>query len=267
MKTIIAGTDFTASSVNACKYAAFLAQKLKCRLIIFNLFEAPLVRSNAGLYGISYTSQRNESLRNTNKLVGELKKQFPDVNIGSFVRSGSFRQELETFVAAHQIAAAIMGLEAKDWISRYIYGSRGLSLAGKISCPVIIVPSKYQTHKLSKIVLAVDNNAKLLKSPLKGVKKFVEKTKTSLDLLHVRTPNEVFEPITSVLKINGKKTPIEQLRARSIAAGIKKNIRLKSQDMVVLISKKHSALYNLFTESNTKRIAFAATVPVMSIHE
>jgi hypothetical protein len=56
MRTIIAGTDFSASSANACKYAALLAQRLKCKLVLFNLFEAPVVHSNIGLYGFFHES-------------------------------------------------------------------------------------------------------------------------------------------------------------------------------------------------------------------
>ncbi|MEI8136012.1 MAG: universal stress protein [Bacteroidota bacterium] len=54
MKTIIAGTDFSASSVNACKYAAFLAQKLNCKLTLLNMFDAPIVHSNVLLSKYSY---------------------------------------------------------------------------------------------------------------------------------------------------------------------------------------------------------------------
>ena len=73
-----------------------------------------------------------------------------------------------------------MGLEAKDRMSKFIYGSHSIDIAGKIDCPVIIVPSKYKTHKLSKIVLTVDSNEKMHKPTLSGFEKFVEKSKIKL---------------------------------------------------------------------------------------
>ncbi len=54
MKTIIVGTDFSQSSLNACQYAASLAQKLICKRSLFNLFEAPVIHSNTGKYEVSY---------------------------------------------------------------------------------------------------------------------------------------------------------------------------------------------------------------------
>ena len=267
MKTIIAGTDFTPASINACEYAAFLAQKLNCKLIIFNLFEAPILHSNVGLYGISYSGQKSESLQRTGKFVKQLQNHFPKISIDYFVTFGGFKRELENFVAEHKIEVAVLGLAAKNKISKFIYGSHGVDLAGKINCPVIIVPSSYKTHKLSKVLLTVDSNEKLQRSSLKGFERFIENSKTKLSLLHVRTEDELFHPIKTTLTINGKALPIEEKRSKDIQNGVKKYCAVNNSDLVAIISKKHSVFYDLFIESHTKKIAFAANVPVMAIHE
>ncbi|MBL7911552.1 MAG: universal stress protein [Bacteroidia bacterium] len=267
MKTIIAGTDFTPASTNACEYAAFLAQKLNCKLIIFNLFEAPIIHSNVGLYGISYTGQKNESLQRTGKFVKQLQSQFPKISIDYFVTFGGFKRELENFITEHQIEAAVLGLATKSKISKFIFGSHGVELAGKINCPVIIVPSSYKTHKLSKVVLTVDSNEKLQRSTLKGFERFIENSKSKLSLLHVRTEDELFHPIKTTLKINDKVLPIEEKRSKDIQNGVKRYCAINSCDLVAIISKKHSIFYDLFIESHTKKVAFAAKVPVMAIHE
>jgi nucleotide-binding universal stress UspA family protein len=267
MKTIIAGTDFSPSSVNACKYAALLAQKLNCKLTVFNLFDAPIIHSNVGLYGISYTSVRKDSQVKTNKLIHQLKKLFPKVEINMFVTLGAFKDELETFTAKHKVQAAVMGLETKSKISKFIYGSRGVDVAGKINTPVIIVPESYKKHKLSKVLLAVDNNERLNKASLTAFEQFLSESKAKLKLLHVRTQDEVFHPVSSSLMMNGKKTPVNLMESADIQDGIKKYCKSESIDLVGLISKEHSAFYNFFVESNTKKVAFAAKVPVMAIHE
>lgn len=266
MKTIIAGTDFTPSSINACKYAALLAQKLNCKLTIFNMFEAPIIHSNTGLYGISYTSVRKDSQAKTQKLVALLSKLFPKLKIDLFVTSGAFSDELNTFSASHYVEAAVMGLETKTKFSKFIYGSHGVDIAGKIDAPVIIVPENYKTHKLSSVLLAVDNNEKLLKSSLEDFEIFLSKSKSKVHLLHVRTEDEIFEPVVTALKINGKKRNIEVIKAADIQDGIKKYCRQGDIDLIAIISRKHSLFYNLFVESNTKKVAFAAKVPVLSIH-
>lgn len=267
MKTIIAGTDFSPSSVNACKYAALMAQKLNCKLTLFNLFDAPIIHSNTGLYGISYVSVRKDSQAKTNKLVSQLNKLFPKLKIDLFVSNGSFKEELETFSANHQVEAAVMGLETKNKFSKFIYGSHGVNIAGKIDTPVIIVPENYKKHQLSSVLLAVDNNEKLLKSSLKHFEQFLSASKSKIKLLHVRTENEVFDPVMTTLKLNGKKLNIEVIKAADIQDGVKKYCRQGDIDLVAIVSRKHSVFYDLFIESNTKKVAFAAKVPVLAIHE
>jgi nucleotide-binding universal stress UspA family protein len=267
MKTIIAGTDFSASSLNACRYAAGLAKISKCKLIIFNLFEAPVIHSNVGLYGFSYDSIKRSSQVKADKTIKQLKKEFPTVNISSFSTSGAFKDELKYFVKHHRVEAAVMGLETKKRISKFIYGSHGVNLAGKIDCPVIIVPSGYKTHKISKVLIAVDNSEKLQRYSLKGFERFVKDTGTTVHALHVRTEDEIFHPVTNTMKVNAKKLQIETIKAKDIQDGIKKYCAISNIDMVAIISKKHSAFYNFFAESNTKKIAFVSKLPVMAIHE
>lgn len=268
MKTIIAGTDFTSSSVNACKYAALLAEKLNCKLVVFNLFLAPVLHSNSGLYGISYTSVKHTSEQSTEKLIHELLTLFPSLKISAFTTDGSFEEELEIFTSKHRIEAVVMGLEAKTRISKFIWGSHGVNIIGKISARVVIVPEKYRDHRLETILLAVDNVGKLTTPSFKELEKFMKASQTRLKLLHVRTPDEVLHPgKATVLTVNKVKQEVQQQKARTIEDGIKWFCRDHEIDLVTLISRKHSVLYNLFNESITKRVAFSARVPIMTLHE
>ena len=267
MKTIIAGTDFTSSSINACKYAALLARKLNCRLMIFNLFETPVMHSNSGLYGISFTNQRKLSHSGTEKLIKIIREEFPSIKIDSFVSSGLYKDLIAEFASKHLVEAVVMGLGAKDRISKYIFGSHGVNIAGKINAPVIIVPEKYKVHRLSNILLAVDNQEQILKTSLKGFNKFVKQSKCKLSLLHVRTERELFTPKIVDLKVSGEKLRVNMFIAKDLKEGLKKYCAGKTIDLATIISKKHSIFYNLFSETHTKQVAFASKVPVMALHE
>lgn len=267
MKTIIAGTDFSKSSINACKYAAALAQKLNCKLTIFNLFEAPILHSNSGMYGITYSSVRRTSDSKTTNLVKNLSELFPDITITSFVSNGSFKEELDTFTSKHLVEVVVVGLETKTKLNRFIYGSHGVEVAGKIDAPVIIVPEKYKKHKYENVLLTVDNNEKLHKTSLTKLESIVKQIKANMSTLHVRTYNDVFHPVFNKLKFNGKKLDIEVIHAKNLTNGLKNYSKDHPIDLTVVISKKHSVFYNLFSETNTKKIAFATSVPVMAIHE
>lgn len=267
MKTIIAGTDFTASSLNACKYAALLASRLNCRLVIFNLFQAPVLHTNSGIYGITYASERKTSEQKTGKVISRLAADFPGLKIEAFVSSGVFNEELETFVQHHRVTAVVMGLETKERISKFIWGSHGVAIAGKINAPVIVVPGKYRDHRLETILLAVDNMEKLKSDAVKNIAAFIKLSQAYVNVLHVRTPDEVMSPVQGVVKLNGSDNKVQLQKSSTIENGIRSYCKEHEADLVAVISRKHSVFYNLFKESVTRRVAFSSKVPVMAIHE
>ncbi len=268
MKTIIAGTDFSQSSYNAARYAATLARKSGCKLVLFNMFDVPLIHSNSGLYFVSYTSIKETSIGKLERFSKRLKKEFPGVEIDHFATAGSFTNELKNFTRGHSVEYVVMGLATKNKFSKFLYGSHSTDVVGKVSAPVIIVPEQYKEHKIKKVVLGVDNKEKLHKSPLKRFENFLKEMKEELKVLHVRTEEEIFDLDKKMsLALNRKKYPVEMLNESSLEKGMKKFTRENNVDLVTIISRQHSAFYNLFNETNTKQIAFASRVPVMAIHE
>lgn len=266
MKTIIAATDFTPSSLNACSYAGMVAEKLACKLTIFNLHDIPVVHSNSGLYFISYENQKkfNEKM---DKFIKKLSAAYPKLEIGSLLKTGSFKTEIEEFIAKHNVEAVVMGLTSKTKLDKIIYGSHSTDIAGRIKAQVIIVPERYKKHQLTSALLSVDNNEKLYHSSLTSVETFVANSKVNLKVLHVRTEEEIFIPQQKELKINGKVLPINSIKAKDIEGGILSFSKKNKTDLIMVLSKHHSVLYDLFAESHTKNIAFASKVPVMAIHE
>ena len=267
MQTILTTTDFTPSSLNACHYAAMLAGKLKCKLTILNLFDVPLVHSNSGLFFMSFQSTKKNHGDRLKKLEADLRKHHPRLKIESVTTTGSLKEEVQTFIDAHQIKAVVMGLGAKTKLDRYLQGSHSTDLAGKISAPVIIVPEKFTEHHLHAVLVGVDNKQKLYHAKLEAFEIFLKETKAKLRLLHVRTAEEIFKPIQQELILNHKSQKIISREAKTVKQGILEYANEYAFDMIVVISKKHSGFYELFSETNTKQIAFASNIPVMALHD
>ncbi|MEI6020714.1 MAG: universal stress protein, partial [Bacteroidota bacterium] len=267
MQTILTTTDFTPSSLNACHYAAMLAGKLKCKLTILNLFDIPLVHSNSGLFFMSFQSTKKDHGEQLKKLEADLHKHHPKLEIDSVITTGSLKNEVQNFIDSHRIKAVVMGLGTKTKLNRYLYGSHSTDLAGKILAPVIIVPEKYTNHQLHSILVGVDNNQKLYHAKLEHFEIFVKECKAKLRLLHVRTEEEIFKPVQLELILNHKTQKIVSRDAKTVQLGIVEYANDFSFDMIVVISKKHSAFYEMFSETNTKQIAFASNIPVMAIHD
>jgi nucleotide-binding universal stress UspA family protein len=267
-KTIIVGVDFTKSSYNAAGYAALLALKLNCKLVLFNMYEIPILHSNSGLYFMSNAPLREESENEINLFSKKLQTLNPKIEIHTFISTGFFKKELLSFIKTHKVQLVVMGLSAKSRFAKFLFGSHSTDIAGKINAPVIIVPDNYKTHALRKVLLGVDNKEKLHKSPLVVLRNFLKEAKLSITLLHVKTEDEIFNSsFKETLKIGDKVHKVESWFYPTIEKGITAYTQENKVDLITIISRKHSAFYNLFNESNTKQIAFASKIPVMCIHE
>ena len=155
----------------------------------------------------------------------------------------------------------------KSKMEKFVYGSHSTDIAGRIKAPVIIVPEKYKKHHLNSVLLSVDNNEKLYHSSLTGIEKFTIDSKAKLNILWVKTEDELFIPQQQELKINGTVHKVNIVKSKEIEKGVVSFCRRNKVDLITILSKKHSALYNLFAESHTKKMAFASKVPVMAIHD
>jgi nucleotide-binding universal stress UspA family protein len=122
-------------------------------------------------------------------------------------------------------------------------------------------------HKLKNFLLAVDNNEKLSRPIVTQLSRLVKSLGASIKALYVRTEDELFVPAVKDITINGEKIAVDVRSSKDIQTGIKNYAENKGSDLIVIISKRHSVFYNLFAESHTKKVAFVAKVPVMSIHE
>lgn len=263
-KTILVGIDYTKSSGNAVEYAAMLAEKGKTSLILFHIFDAPVVHTNSGIYFISYKSIKETSETKLENYRDIIKEKYPNLSIEILTSSEPFQMQIEALIRRRKVQYIVLGLETKSRISKFIYGSHGTSIAGKVSCPVIIVPEKYKDHNLTNAVLAIVNLKTANYNIMKKVNDFSSYFKTKVNNVHVRTPEDFFfNDDTS----KAKKIKLEVIEGKSFTDGISNYSKSKNVGLIMIVSQSHSALYNFFNESNTKTIAFQSKIPVMAIHE
>ena len=267
MQTIVAGTNFSKSSLNACAYAAMLADKYKYKLVLFNLLDVSWVHANSGLFLLETYRERRKNEHKIKKHFEALKAMFPKLEITTFVSEGSFKKEIKNFIEHHPVKLIVMGLTEKNRFYKSIYGSHGVNIAGKLNAPVIIVPEQFKIHTIKHVVLAVDNAEKLHLSSLKEFEFLIKSMRPKVSVLHCRTKDEIFEPVKKQVKLNNTNYKIEERTAKNLEKGIKDFNQENYIDLVVIVSRKHSLFYNLFAESNTSQVAFDAKVPVMAIHE
>jgi nucleotide-binding universal stress UspA family protein len=260
-KTILVGIDYTRSSHNAARYAIEMAEKTGYPVTLFHAFDLPIVNTYSGVFFVSYRELHVSNLLKLNRYTKGLKEHYPTVNITCLSNTDSVKEEISKLAAGGNIFCAVLGLETKSKISKLIYGSTGIDLAGKVNCPVIIVPRSYNRHRLGTIAVAVDNRKTLNAAILRKVKELGKALKCSLKYVHVRTPEEI---IPEKMDIKGIK--IDQVEASDLATGVAEYTRKNKTDLTVVISHSHSVLYKLFNQTHTVTLALRSKTPVLVIH-
>ncbi|MGZ3899800.1 MAG: universal stress protein [Bacteroidia bacterium] len=262
-KTVLVGVDFTASSENAVKYAVLLAEKNKHSLTLFHVFDVPIVNTYSGSFFISYTDLQLSNQVKLNKYVEVLKKKHPKLEIKTLVKAGSVKYNLKEIENHRNIFCVVIGLETKTRISKFIYGTTGVDIAGKIKCPVIIVPKSYTDHRINQAVFAVDNKKSLHSPLLQKIDKLKEALNIKLKYVHIRTPEEILLDE----KLETKKIKLDQIEASDFTGGMATYNKQNKIDLDIIASHSHSAIYKLFAETNTKSIALSSKIPVLVVHD
>ncbi len=266
-KKILVGIDYSKSSLNALDYAAGLAKQSKSSLILFHVYEFPVVHTNAGLYMVDYKAIRREDLKKLEQLRTKTLAKFPGLDVEINNSNMSFKAYVEELASKKKIQVVVIGLETKGKVSKFIWGTTGVDIAGKIDCPVVIVPETYTKHRYTTLVAAVDYKQDLKRVVLRKAEQFANQNYMKSELVHIQTEDELdFGLEVAERRKEAAKWNISTFKAKGFLDGIKKYVSQNKSDMVVLFSRKHNFGYRLFNDSNTKTIAFNSNVPVMSVH-
>lgn len=261
------GIDYTKSSDNALQYAIMMAGKGNATIMLFHIYETPVVHTFSGAYFVSYAEMQGYNIAKLERYKAKIAAKHPHVNFQVFASYKSFKAGVTDLIKSRRVHYVVLGLESKSRLVRFIYGTTGLEVAGKISCPVIIVPEKYTEHKLNKAILAVDNRNTVHSKLMQKVKSFNKQFKLQQELVHIKTEDEFLFVTKNKADTANEKWQVKIVEAKNFEDGILKFVKENKADLLSVISHSHSAMYNLFNDSNTKLLAFKSRIPIMSIHD
>lgn len=266
-KIILVGIDYTKSSENALRYALMLAKKANAGVLIFHMYEVPVVHTFSGAYFVSYSEMQDYNLQKLEKYRDKFAKMHKGISIEVMATYKNVKEGVKELIRKHQVNYVVMGLDSGNKVSKFIFGTTGLELVVKISAPVIIVPESYKKHHLKNGILALDNTKTLSAGLMKRVNSFNRDFGISKEVVHVKTEDEfLFVRNKTQMSVN-KKWRIKIIESDNFEKGILLYVKKKKSDMISVVSHSHSVVYNLFKETNTKKLAFKSKVPVMSIHD
>jgi len=276
MKTILVPTDFSKISRNAIDYAAEMAKLTKSKLVLFHVYDIPVVTAEAPIVMPGWEDIEKDCMNGLKKMERSIWRKYgKGVETECICQLGfSVSEIIKQYTDENNIDLVVMGMQGAGYISEKLMGSNATSLIKRANCPVLVINEHVKFTSLKKIVLACDYEKVPVKSILEPLKEFVKLFKSQVYVLNVI--KEIKKSV-AVKKsaagaaiedsLEGIKHSFHFVENDDTIEGINEFVSDKKADMVVIIPRKHKFLDNIFHERNTKRMAFHTSIPLLALHE
>lgn len=271
MKPILAPTDFSGISVNACHYAAALAADLATDLILVHVQPLPLVISDIPLPYENYEITLEEAGLKMNKLEAALQEQLPaPLRCSGQVLSGELIHQMKGLIRDRQPLLVVMGKRGTGATEAFFMGSHTRAAVRQLEWPLLVVPEQASFHKIRNVVFACDMKRVRETVPFPIILHFVNLFKAGLDILHISDTGEASPSLLPESKyiqnkLGALNPEIHFISNKDITAGFDDFIRLHDSDLLMLVPKKHGIWDTLFHGSTATKALTQPVIPLLML--
>ena len=266
MKTIIAPTDFSSVSYNACLYAAKMAEDIKATLVLLHVRELPVAATEFPIMQEAFdeidmqeelNELRDKLLAATNNKISIQTKHIP----------GSVEYEIKELCNETAPFAVVMGTHSYNLVDRFFVGSTTLYSIKHLRYPVLVIPSNVQYKPVKKIALATDMK-NVYETPAHEIEMIVKYFKAELQIFYAGKDKQQINrnSLAGLLldhRLENLRPELFYIEDEDVLKGVSLLAEKHQADLVMIIPKKHG----LFHRSQSKDFIFYSDIPVMAIHE
>lgn len=275
MKTIIAATDFGPVSGNAVKYAADMASMLSAKLVLFHAFQVPVPVSEVPV--AVYTSE--EMLKESETQINNLKEEITDrtggrISVQCEVREGDMLTLLDEYSGKVKPYAVILGAESATAFERLLSGGKTVAALRRLQWPLLIIPPLARFRGFKKIGLACDLREVIESVRVQEIQEFIRDFGSELHVLHVSKENRDTYSDGTIEESGYLQEMLVSMHPRyhfihesHVEEAIMEYAEKHHIDMLIVIPKTHTIVYNVFHKNHAKQLALYSTIPIMSLHE
>ncbi|HEX4876428.1 MAG TPA: universal stress protein [Chitinophagaceae bacterium] len=261
MKTVIVPVDFSETSLNAAKYATqLLTGHYGVTMVLFSFCETEKEVPEA--------VQNLDKLRTLLRETGIVKTEILAVSGPNFIN------ELDRMAREVGADLVIMGITGRSPIGQSLIGSNTLKMVEKKTCPVLIVPVAAVYKETRQVMLTSDFENIEYASAAAQIKNVLNRLRPHLHIMN--TNEEHYVAITDEYRIKkeqfsaifGEFHPeFHFLALNDVHDAIYQFANDKSIDLIIIVHREQSLVSRLFGKSNTKKLAYYSTIPVLAVHE
>jgi nucleotide-binding universal stress UspA family protein len=271
MKQIIAATDFSHAGNNAVDYACqlALAHNMKLELV----FAQKPSLSYTGL-PLDVTAEDQEQIHAELEALRDscIRKYSQRLNISAELRYGFAVPEILSRASEISAELIVCGMGAGNHLSRKLFGTTSTSLIKESAIPVLTIGSNVRYQGLGKVLLAADGRVENLDlSPLTSL--------ALADRSHIYIVNVVKRdgPVKELSDaaagmsygkhLGRAEHSFHVIEEQDIIEGINSFVRDHHITLVAMVPHSDSVLRRLLNESTVDKMAFHASVAVLSLPE
>ncbi len=261
MQTVIVPVDFSETSMNAARYAVqLLTGHYGVTMILHHVYE----KSSQAAEALEKLTQLQEELRTTGIVKTELLAE----------EGSGFVEELEK-LARHRVAdLIIMGITGRSPIGQSLMGSNTLKMVQHKVCPVLIIPENCSFKAVKNVLLTSDFKDVQSATPSVPIRKVLKAFQPQLHVLNVDSGHyvaltEEYQKEKARLKemFAGFSPEFYFMALHDVNEAINQFAQDKQIDIIIVIHKEQSLISRLFSKSQTKKLAYQSSVPVLAVHE
>ena len=273
MKTILAPTDFSASSINAVNYAADLALAVNAQLVLFTAVQLPVAVSEVSFPESVMDEIIDMGNNDLEELENKIKKRTCEkISITSEVMFGSVEQQVELMSARKRPLAIVMGIKPGKTFQRGLMGSTLFHTMNQIPYPLLIIPENFIFSQIKEIGLACDLENIEKSLPFETLKEWLSLFKATLNIVYVTVKNREFrasqlsESISLQNHFESFDPQFHFLEASNPEDELNNFASTHHLDLLIVMPKVYG-LFKLFHKKLSKNLITYNQIPVLSIHE
>jgi nucleotide-binding universal stress UspA family protein len=273
MKTILAPTDFSSSSINAVNYAADMALATQAQLVIVNAIQFPVAASEISLPESVMDEMIDLGNNDLQDLLDKLKKRTNNkIPITSEVLIGPVEQQIDLLSAEKKPLAIVMSIKPGKTFERALMGSTVFHTMNHIPYPVLIIPANYTYNPIREIGLACDFENLQDTLPDESIKEWLSLFDAKLSVIYVTEKKNDFkasqlsESISLQNRFHSYKPLFHFLEGSKFDNALNDFAKQHHLDLLIVMPKTYG-LSRLFHKKHLKSLITHNQLPVLSIHE
>lgn len=271
MKTILFPTDFSENSNHAFRYAKAMARAKKAKLILFYVYNLPLVApvnaftSREQTLGLIDSDLREAAQEHMKVYTDELDLMNDEYEV--IIKDGYVADEIVSFCDREEVDLVVMGTKGKTNHRDFLMGSTTAKVTQRTSTPLLAIPESASIKPFSKMVFATD----LVYNSSHEIEKlidFAEINDATLTFLHLNLRGEDHSQELKKLEEFISKHPYQKMNMISsdtedVSNGLIEFLKDSGTDLMVMSNHTKSLYQRLFHKSISREMILHSKVPIL----